>query len=433
MILKVFDNLFLIIGVVIYLIISLICLWVFLTGVLLKSETYKLSSWFGKGVSSEAIYGRFLILVIPILGFFLFFSDFTSYLLESLPQNFDELKSGIIYDGKGFLTILFIIIAYLLIVTIGLGGIYFFYLLVFKLIKIIARIPLNKIKKHYRKLLINISNKDYINTYTGFLSLDSIKKSCNEFQSINNLPFDFKKEFFLLPSYFDNKREGKYSFYERDKFKNLFEFIIYSNKWNEIKLVRENYLNFFSMNFFSKKLLRYKWLVNNLYIPFSLIFPIIVYYLQGQILLISTIYAFFHFLFLKKCLLLERPTFEYKSIKWLAYFAISSMVLMIPFFVYFIIKEYDKFYRDNGMLSIDITFAVIIFLFILFSDLYDYFTEIYMISIFSRILKNEKLFCFFYTINCFEINKKGSIEVEGKPGWTTEHWYRIKFDPKIDF
>jgi hypothetical protein len=282
-------------------------------------------------------------------------------------------------------------------------------------------------------LLINISNKDYINCYTGFLSLDSIKINCNEFQSINKLPFNFKKEFFLLPSYFNNKREGKYSFYERDKFKNLFEFIILSDRWNEIKLVRENYLNFFSMNFFSKKLLRYKLLVNNLYLPLSLIFPLIVFYLNGQILLLSTIYAFFHFLILKKSLFLEHTTFEYKPSKWMAYFAVSSVVLMIPFFIYSEFKEYDKYSSDNFMLSIDIAFAGIIFLIILSSDLYDYFTEIYMISIFSRILKNEKLFCFFYTINCFEINKKGSIEVEGKPGWSTDHWYRIKFDPKIDF
>lgn len=345
------------------------------------------------------------------------------YSISDFIKNLVELRDRIIEDYKGFGVVIVILIGGGTILWLVIG-ILTITLTTFYLIgKKIFNIPFIRIKIHYRSLLRSI---DFLlkNLETG-----SFKQRCIDFKSINSLPFNFKSKFFINPKRFDRKREGKK--HSDNSYKNIQEYSEEGNWSHEVRINRVNYLKVFSNISTSNNMLKFQYIINYLYIPLTIVFSIIEYHFFNYLFCLPILYSVFYF-FIKR-----RYPKDFKNdyYKFNTDTYIISAVLYIPVLSginylvqkIFIIRTYE-----NDLIYWDLGFTLIILFFILLSDVYDYVLEKYMNSIFCRILVNEKLFCYFYTLNCFSVHLEEWVKIDDDLDRKEKKWFYIKHDSDID-
>lgn len=428
MLIKIFQNVGMLFMSLLFLYVGALSLWAFITGVLLNKKTYKKSSWSGDGAEYVVISQiLFVSWIIFMVCFFIYNNPID--IINDIPNNANDFKSELLSESKGFLHILFLIIFCVVILGIGVSGIYLICTLLWKLIQKIISIPFTKIKTHYRKFLKNIEKKDFINQYTGLLKLDSLKQKCTEFDSINSLPFDFKKEFFLPSNFFDRKREGEK--FSDNRYKNLIEYTKDLDTWDKkIQINRGNYLNVFSNNFFSKTLLKYQFIFKYLYIPISILLFLIGFFYYENLYFLPIIYSISHYIFEKKYFKYFIPSKKHINDKLTFHFFLILCICLILSVFGGILETI--FTLPKNQLLIDLVLILVVLIINIIGDLYDYYLEYYMRVIFNRILTNEKMFCFFYTLNCFEINLDVWIYNDDNNRGHRES-FNTKFNPKIDY
>ncbi len=386
----------------------LMLVWGYLNGLFAKSDDDKDFHYI--------IWGSIFILGVII------HSSVNNYSISDYTKNLVELRDGIIRDYEGFGVVIVILIGGLTIMYLVIGILTItlttFYLIGEK----IFNIPFTRIKNSYRYLLRSIDFLNNLETY-------NFKQRCIDFKSINSLPFNFKNKFFINPKRFDRKREGKK--HSDNSYKNIQEYSEESNWSYEVRINRVNYLKVFSNISTSNNMLKFKYFINYLFIPLTIVFSIIEYHFFNYLFCLPILYSVFYF-FIKR-----RYPKDFKNdyYKFNTDTYIISAVLYIPVLSginylvqkIFIIRTYE-----NDLIYWDLGFTLIILFFILLSDVYDYVLEKYMNSIFCRILVNEKLFCYFYTLNCFSVHLEEWVKIDDDLDRKEKKWFYIKHDPDID-
>ena len=159
-------------------------------------------------------------------------------------------------------------------------------------------------------------------------------------------------------------------------------------------------------------MLKFQFFINYLYLPLTIIFSIIEYHFFDYLFCLPILYSCLYF-FLKK----KYPKdfkIEYYEFKTGLFYLIAG-TLLIPGLMtlnYFVQTLSIGRTYDSDFFYFDLGFTLLIIIFILLSDLYDYILENFMNSIFCRILLNEKLFCYFYTLKCFEVHLEEWVKIE---------------------
>jgi len=388
----------------------LMLVWGYLNGLFAKSDDNKDFHYI--------IWGSIFILGLII------HSSVHNYSISDYTKNLVELRDSLMRDYEGFGVVIVILIGGVTIMYLVIGILTItlttFYLIGEK----IFNIPFIRIKINYRRLLRSI---DFLILHS--LETYSFKQKCSDFKSINSLPFNFDDKFFINPRIFDRKREGK--MYSEDRYKNIQEYSEESNWRNKVTINRVNYLKVFSNISTSNNMLKFQYLINYLYIPLTIVFSIIEYRFFNYLFCLPILFSTFYF-FIKK-----RYPKDFKN----AYYKfntdtyILSAVLYIPILgclnylvqKIFIIRTYE-----NDLIYWDLGFTLIILFFILLSDVYDYVLEKYMNSIFCRILVNEKLFCYFYSLNCFSVHLEEWVKIDDDLDRKEKKWFYIKHDSDID-
>lgn len=427
MVLLVIGSLFIIPVILISCAICIMSIWGYLSTIFNKSSSLTKQGhmmFWGIGIPMGIFIFVFLKDVLPILEFPTTLIDFKNEILEDF-KTFGIVIAGVVGGG--------------VIMWGGLGILVISLTQLYLIINKYINSPFKNTKIYYRKFLKNINNKDYLKSLTGFIEINSFKQKCIEFESINSLPFNFKKTFFIHPTSFDRKRKGeRYNgggYGTPDSYKSIEE---YSNDWywrDRVKVNRVNYLKFFSNNFPSKNMLKYQFMVNNLYIPITFIFSIIEFHYFNYFFCLPILYSCLYFIIKKKYP--KDFKIEYYEFKTGLYYLVAATLLIpgLAMLNYFVQTLSIGRAYDNDFLYFDLGFTLFIIIFNLFSDLYDYKLEKFMNSIFCRILINEQLFCFFYTLNCFEVRLEESIKVSNELNEIeeVEKRFNIKFNPEIDF
>lgn len=394
--------------------ICLMLIWIYVKGLFSKSAKF------------EGIF-HYIVWSNTIIVGWMIYSYITDFSITDYPTSLNELKEEVVGDLKTTGIVILGIAGGGVLMWLGIGLLTLCATPLYFIIKRIFNSPFKRIKIHYRRLLKSL---DFIES----LETESFKLRCNKFKSINSLPFNFNEKFFINPRQFDRKRKGKrYSGgygTTPDRYKNVQEYSEESNWRYEVIINRVNYLNIFSNFSTSKKMLTFQSIVNNLYIPLTIIFSIIEYHYFNYLFCIPIIYTVFYF-FVKKTYSKDFKV-EYYDLK---IFNLLIMVFLIPFFALFYSIFYsfiiDIDYSDN-YLGYDIIFTFLIVFINLMSDLYDYIVEKFMNSIFCRILLNERLFCYFYTLKCFEVQLEEWVKIDDKSNREEKKWFFIKYDPDID-
>ncbi len=416
MVLLIIEYLFIIPFILVMCAICMMSIWGYLSTIFNKS-------------SSMTKQGHMLFWGIGIpMGILIFIFSKDILTIVEVPTTLTDFKNEIIEDLKTIGKLIVGIAGGGILVWLGIGLLTICATPLYLLMVRISNLPFKRIKLHYQRLLRSI---DFIESH----EIDFFKLRCIDFKSINSLPFNFSKKFFINPRRFDRKREGKrYSsgYGTADSYKNIQEYSKESNWRNEVIINRVKYLTVFSNISTSKNMLKFQFLINYLYIPLTIIFSIIEYHFFNYLFCLPILYSCLYF-FIKK----KYPKdfkIEYYNFKTGQYY-LAAVLAIIPglMTLNYIVQTLFKVRNyDNDYLLWDLGFTLLIIIFILLSDLYDYILENFMNSIFCRILLNEKLFCYFYTLKCFEVHLEERVNIESDSKTKEEKWFYIKFNPDID-